>query len=149
MRLTAPSLLVSLALLAACGGDDRMSTEEFRTQANAICADTERRLQELPPPQDSPEGVAAYADGAVPILEERHERLDELRPPEDDETPYDALLEEAGAELRALRDLREAAAEEDQEAAAGAASRGRVATVRVNVLAVRLELPDCVRRPAA
>jgi hypothetical protein len=149
LRLGLIAVASSLALLAGCGGDGRMSIEEFRTEANAICAETERRLRELPPPADSPEGVAGYADGAVPILEERHERLDELRPPEEEATPYDALLEEAEAEIRALRDLREAAEAEDHEGAAGAASRGRVATVRVNVLAVRLELGDCVRRPAS
>jgi hypothetical protein len=126
-----------------------MSIEDFRVEANAICADTERRLRDLPAPEDTAEGVATYAGRAAPILEERHERLGELRPPEEEETPYEALLEEAEAELDALRDLSAAAEAEDQGAAASAASRGRVATVRVNVLAVRLELQDCVRRPPA
>lgn len=134
-------------LLAGCGGDERMGMEEFRSEANAVCARTEQRLQELGPPADSPEGVASYADRAAPILSDRHERLQELRPPEEEETAYDALVEEAGAELDALRDLRDAAEAGDAEAAAQAASRGRVATVRVNVLAVRLELRDCVRQP--
>lgn len=149
MRFRLAAVASSLALLAGCGDDGRMSTEELRAEANAICAETERRLRDLPPPEDSAEGVAAYAERAIPILDERLERLGELRPPEDEETPYDALLEEAGTELEALRDLRRAAQEEDQGAAADAASRGRVATVRVNVLAVRLEARDCVRRPAS
>ena len=148
MRAAVASLSLAL-LLAGCGGGGRMSLEDFRTEANAVCAETEQRLRELPPPQDSAEGVAAYAEGAIPILEERHEQLQELEPPEEEEVAYDALVEEAGNELEALRDLREAAAGSDAQAAADAASRGRVATVRVNVLAVRLELPDCVRRPAS
>lgn len=140
-------LALPLAVLAGCGGDDRMSPEEFRTEANAVCSSTEQRLQGLGAPEDSAEGVAEYAGGAVPILEERHERLEELRPPEGEEGPYEALLEEAAAELDALRALRKAAEDGNQAAAAAAASRGRVATVRVNVLAVRLEIRDCVRRP--
>jgi len=148
VRAAVASLSLAL-LLAGCGGGGRMSLEDFRTEANAVCAETEQRLRELPPPQDSAEGVAAYAEGAIPILEERHEQLQELEPPEEEEVAYDALVEEAGNELEALRDLREAAAGSDAQAAADAASRGRVATVRVNVLAVRLELPDCVRRPAS
>lgn len=144
----APPAAALVALLGACGGGDRLSREEFRTEANAVCAETERRLRELPPPEDSPEGVTRYAEQAAPLLDERHERLRELVPPEEDETAYDALIEEAGAELAALRDLEDAASRSDAQAAAEAASRGRVATVRVNVLAVRLELGDCVRRPA-
>jgi hypothetical protein len=141
-----PLALALAALLAGCGGD-RMGMEEFRTEANAVCAQTEQRLQELGAPADSPEGVASYADRAAPILGDRHERLQELRPPEEEETAYDALVDEAGNELDALRDLRDAAEAGDAEAAGEAASRGRVATVRVNVLAVRLELRDCVRQP--
>ena len=144
------SSVAALALLAGCGGDGgRMSSEEFRSEANAICAETERELRALPPPEDSARGVAAYAERAVPILDDRLERLRELKPPESEETPFEALLEEAQNERDALRDLREAATAADAEAAAGAASRGRVATVRVNVLAVRLEVRECVRRPAA
>jgi len=142
--------LLALALLAGCGGDDgRMSLEEFRAEANAICAEAERELRALPPPEDSAEGVATYAERAVPILAERLDELSELSPPEEEQTPFDALLEEAENELEALRDLQRAASRADAGSAADAASRGRVATVRVNVLAVRLEVRDCVRRPAA
>jgi hypothetical protein len=143
-------LSFALVLLApACGGGgERLALEEFRTEANAVCSRAEERLQELPPPEDSPEGVVAYADRALPILRERQARLDELRPPEEEEQPFRRLLAEARSEADALDDLREAAERADAQAASAAASEGRIATVRVNALAVRLSLPECVRRPA-
>jgi hypothetical protein len=145
--LTATLVSILAVLGAGCGGDGGLTLEEFRSQANAICAETERSLRELPPPEDTAAGVAAYADGAVPILDERHERLRELTAPPPEEESFAALLEETANERDALRELAGAARREDHDAAGDAARRGRIATVRVGVLAVRLELRECVRRP--
>lgn len=126
-----------------------MSTDEFRAEANAICAESARSLRELPPPEDTAAGVAEYADGAAPILDARRDRLAALRPPETSAAAFEELLRQADAEVEALRGVRDAALDDDQAAAATAFGEGRTATAAFNRAAQRLELGDCVRRPAS
>ena len=116
-------LLLSTALavgaLVACGGDDeepeeaRLSEEEFVDRGNAICVDSDERLQELfgdLPTDRVPTGeeLDDALEQALPELERVFDELEALRPPEELQPELDRLvasgreavdeLEEAGGE---------------------------------------------------
>lgn len=116
MRLLA--LLFPLVLaLAACGGggDDRLSTDELREQADAICAEYERQLDDLEEP-DNFEELVAYAEDASAALEDGLADLRELEPPEELEENYDAWLATGDDAVDRIEELRAAAEDEDQAA---------------------------------
>ena len=115
--------------LAACGGSDAPSKEEFAEEASKICQNAERALENVGQNAESPEDIANAVDR---VIEESRNAVDELadleRPEgEDGETAERFVnatrreIEEEG--IPALEDLRDALAEEDQAAAQEAAQR--------------------------
>lgn len=126
------------ALIAGCGGgDDSLSAEEFRTQADAICADANGQLEAVGEPS-SPDQYLGYIQSALPIQQAQIERLRELDPPDDLQADFDtgvgaiqeqidaiqgaatrieagedptAVLTEVGAELDTINEESDAAAQ--------------------------------------
>jgi hypothetical protein len=47
----AGSRVLVLAVLAGCGGDERLSREEFVSQAEAICDEFDQRVNEVDEPE--------------------------------------------------------------------------------------------------
>lgn len=63
MATRALALLYACLVLASCGGDDDEGSEEFLTQANAVCAEYGPRIAAIPPPlEDIDEWGAVGAD---------------------------------------------------------------------------------------
>ena len=71
------------ALIAGCGGgSDTSSADDFRAQADEICADANERIGTLTAPGPAAE-VLPYLRAGLPIQAEELERIRALDPPED------------------------------------------------------------------
>ena len=145
MRLAALAAF-SAAVLAACGGGDgsgeRLSEEEFREQANAICADYNEQIADLGTPT-SPADIPDYVERGIPIIEEGIAKLRELNPPEELADDYDRMLDETEKAIPAARQLSEAAADQDAEAVQEAISLGQEADAESDRVARELGLDEC------
>ena len=126
----------------ACGDDeDRLSAEEFRTQANELCADfgaaDDDAAQEFfGDDEPSAEEVAAFfEESALPRVRALLDDLDELVPPESLEQDVEDLLDDARAALAEV----EQAVEEDPEAFLA----GEDPFAEVDARAVELGLDNC------
>jgi hypothetical protein len=141
------TLAAVLALGAApgCGGDDGPSADDYREEANRICADSKRAVEALPPPT-SAAGFERYL-ARVKGIGRRYDRAFEaLEPPPELRAQHrrvvrlskegDQLLEELQTALRGGRQpldaLRSNLPELERLAREG------------NALARRMDLPDCV-----
>jgi hypothetical protein len=107
----------AVAFIAGCGGgSDSLSAEEFRTQADAVCADTDRQIDELTEPT-SGDQVLAFLRAGLPIQEAQLAKLRELEPPEELKADFDSamgLLEQQTTAIDAAADRIEGG--EDAEA---------------------------------
>lgn len=135
-------------LAAGCGdegGDDRLSREEFVRQADAICAEYDRRLEELPDPANV-DDLKALAAQAFPIAQEGIRRLRALRPPEALARDVTRWLRLNDANVRSIHRLEEAAergaTREVQQIASEAADNEE----RADALAKEIGLRECAAR---
>ena len=94
-----PALLLPLALLVACGGDEPepLTKDEFTTQANKICSDGNAELEtaaeelgESPSEEQIEEFVT---DAVLPNLQGQHDDLEDLAAPEGDEDEVEEILD--------------------------------------------------------
>lgn len=130
MSRLAPILLGLLAFgLAACGGDDPPSQEEFADRADEICREAERALQNVGESAETPQEIA---DAVGRVIEESRNALDELadleRPEGDAGETAEQFVDATRTEIQdegipALEDLRDAVESEDQEAVQAATER--------------------------
>jgi len=105
------------ALIAGCGGgSDSSSADEFRSQADEICADANERIGTLTEP-GPPAAVLPYLQAGLPIQAEELERIRELDPPDDLQADFDEatdLLQQRQDAIQQAADRIEAG--EDPEA---------------------------------
>jgi hypothetical protein len=130
MTRLAALLLGLLALgLTACGGDDAPSKQEFAEEANKICRDAEKALEDVAQNAESPREIADAVDR---VIEESQSTVDELadleRPEGEDGETAERFVNATRTEIEdkgipALEDLRDAVKSENQEAAQKAAQR--------------------------
>ena len=135
-------MVASLAVLAACGGDDRLSKAEFVRRADAICARYARRLERVPPPQTVAD-VPSYVERGIPVAEREIAELDKLRPPRQDDAEVARLLAELKTTVAELEHLGTAAAARDRDAVRSATRRVEAASARAAELARRYGFRDC------
>ena len=142
MRRT-PALFVFLAV-AACsgGGDDRLSAAEYVRRADEVCATYDRRLEELPRPEDLAD-LADLADRALPIAEEGVRELRKLEPPKELERPVNEWLERNDANVEKIEELREAARAGDEQRVQILGSEARKNEEEADALARRIGLRTC------
>ena len=134
-----------LVLLSACGGNgsgDRLSAEEFREQANAICAEFDEKISGLATPS-SPEDIPGYVEEVIPLVEDGLAELRALNPPEEFEEDYETMLDETEKAIPAARALSEAAVEEDPAAVEDALAQGQEADEASDRVADELGLDEC------
>lgn len=85
--------LGAIIALAGCGGgSDSLSADEFRSQADAICADANTQLEALTEPT-SADGFLAYLRAGLPIQEAQLTKLEALKPPSDLANTYTEALD--------------------------------------------------------
>jgi hypothetical protein len=104
---------------AGCGGDDGVTHAEWARDADAVCAEYERRTAALGTADELPE-LAALLDRAIPLFDGERAEVGRLDAPEGDEDRIAQMLahlEKAGAAARRAR----AAARRGNEQAVGVA----------------------------
>lgn len=106
--LTAGGAALVLAFaLSGCGGDSALSPEEFRTQADKICADFEDKSDEMfsgiSASSTEDELVEAFKKVAD-LLEQQADQIDDLAAPEDFEADVEAMLESLREGADKIRD---------------------------------------------
>lgn len=120
MRLAASALAVAAALLATgCGGNGGnggLTAEEFRQQADAICAEFESKLDAVEQPS-SPDDLKRFVDDAVPIIEEGTQKLNDLEPPEEFRDEWTRVREINSENLDTIKDVQAALEDDDVEEA--------------------------------
>jgi hypothetical protein len=141
------AVVVALAMLAGCGGDDngggeRLSRAQFVAQADAICRRYEARLDALGQPMNVAE-LRSFADKALPIAREGREELGELNPPEDLEETYDDWLEHGDHAIEIVERLRDAAEDGDQAEIQEIARDAEETDRESNRLASELRFKQC------
>lgn len=97
------AIIGAAALIAGCGGGDddttttvaeappALSAEEFRDQANAVCADISARTDEIDFPE-TPEGIADALDQVRDAQDEGVDRLRDITPPEEFEAEWEEAI---------------------------------------------------------
>jgi hypothetical protein len=113
--------MVALAtfLAAGCGGDGgngELTAEEFRQQADAICAEFEGKLDALEQPS-SPDDLKRFVNEAVPIIEEGTQQLNDLEPPEEFRDEWTRVVEINSENLDTIREVQAALEDDDVEEA--------------------------------
>jgi hypothetical protein len=132
-------------VLGGCGGDgggDELTADEFRQQADSICAEFEGRLNELGTPE-SLDDLQNFVSDAVPIIEEGNSQLHELNPPDELQEDWDRAMEINDQQLETVRDLRDAAEDGDQARVQELLQEGEEANAEADQLAAELGLQDC------
>lgn len=97
------------AAIAGCGGDDSdgaLSADEFRSQADAICADANTRIEALDEPTGNDQ-VLGFLQSGLTVQREQLDKLKALEPPSDLAGDFDeatGLLDQQVAEIQAATD---------------------------------------------
>jgi hypothetical protein len=130
--------------LSGCGGDDGRSHAEWARDAEAICAEYERRFDALGTADTLPE-LARVLDRAVVLLEEGGDRLRALQPADEDERLVKRMLVQLDRATEAARQARAAARRRDVQAVDRAIAEGDSANSQASTLARDLGIPACAR----
>jgi hypothetical protein len=113
--------------LAACGGDDAPSKEEFANSANNICADLEKALESNQP--QNVQELVEYTERAENEVDDAIGRLEELEVPSGGDGDkaqefIDTIKKETDEQLRpGLEAVRNAAQAKDEKALQEAAQK--------------------------
>jgi hypothetical protein len=122
------SFLLSFGLVvAACGGDEALSKDEYLAEGNAICEDANAQFHAIQsefanlPDASNPEEfaepmVADFVEQYTAVLEEQLGDLRALAAPEGDEDLLAAIYDDLEAVMHAIPQLADAAAAGDPAA---------------------------------
>ena len=139
------STTIAIVLASGCGGDsggDRLSADEFRQQANAICEKYNEKIKAIDSPS-SPEELDNSVDEVVPVMQQGIDELRGLEPPAESADDYDRMLDETEKAIPAARQLGEAAANNDPAAVQRALKAGQQADDASDEIATDLGLTGC------
>jgi hypothetical protein len=143
MRPGLAAAAAAVLLAAACGGDDEGGADDFRAEANAVCAEYGPRIAAVPAPLDDEDEWAALAGDIGDLLEAAVNELRGLEPPDDLGEDYGRWVDLKAEVLAQTRALQEAGAAHDEEAIATALAAAQEAESEADALAAELGLDDC------
>jgi hypothetical protein len=98
------------------GGNGELTAEEFRQQADAICAEFEGKLDAIEQPS-SPEDLERFVNEAVPIIEDGTQELADLEPPEEFRAKWTRVTEINEENLDTIKAVQTALEDDDVEEA--------------------------------
>jgi hypothetical protein len=136
---------IALAACAGgCGGDDT-SADEYRDDANALCAEAKREAEALPQPGSAAE-VESYLRDALELNREYDDRFSALEPPEELRDQHEEALRLSRRGERLLEGVADdlAAGEPPAEVFAESLPRLLRFSRQSNRLARQMGLPECV-----
>jgi hypothetical protein len=114
-----PCLLV-IALVSGCGSSNSkgLSKAEFVSQANAICAKYEKRVQSRMAgvPAGDQKQLASSIKNVLPLIRKGNDELRSLKPPGSLQSRFDSWMGLADAEVGAARKLQDALDKNDIQA---------------------------------
>ena len=144
MRFALGLALVLAFLTAGCGGGggDRLSQEDFRQQANAICEKYDKKIQDLGSPQ-SPADIPAFVEKGIPLIRQGVAELRALKPPAEVQEDYDRMLDETEKAIPAAQKIADAAKKNDAAAVQEAIKEGQQSDDTSDALATKLKLDRC------
>jgi hypothetical protein len=123
MRLRPLLLAVAIAVLAlvagGCGGNGtRLTKAEFITQANAICAKWEKRVQSQMAgiTTGDEKQLASSIEKVLPTIRKGNDELRSLKPPQGLQSQFDRWMQIADAEVDAAQKLQDALQQKDRQA---------------------------------
>jgi hypothetical protein len=137
------SVLVAVFVVGCGGGDDRLSKDELRKQANATCTKYEQKLNAIGTPT-SPSDISNYVEKGVPVIQQGLADLRRLKPPADMQQDYDRMLAEVEKSIPAARRLAAAAEKQDAAGVQKALREGQAASDASDDIARTLGLTGCV-----
>jgi hypothetical protein len=132
------------ALAGGCGGDGRLSHDEFVKRADAICSAYRGSTQRLVQPR-SYARVLAYVKETLPYYEAALRTLEDLKPPKRDETAVRAWLAADRRIVKAEQQLALAAERRNFDAVTAAANAVQQAGVDARHAAAELGMQVCAR----
>jgi hypothetical protein len=104
-----------LGAVAGCGGEDRLSREDFSARLQSIderggelWGRLAQRAQDLEPDQSLPADVKQALTELVEFQEQAVEELEGINPPEDAEEPVEMLIEALGKRTETFKQVIEA-----------------------------------------
>lgn len=136
-------LLVLVALVAAgCGGgggssSDQLSASDLKTQANAICADLNKKTSAAASSQDF--------DTALKATNDALDKLKALKPPDELKDSYQAFLDGASSETPTLTKLVAAVKAKDIATAQKLSGQVDKANAKVDAAARAAGLGTCAQ----
>ena len=112
-------LVLAILVLAGCQFGSDSGKAEFIRQADAICAQYERQISQIPQPRTFLRDFAVYMRRIVPIAREQNGELRKLEAPEDEAADFQRMLTLLDEQLDTWEVAGEAAfAGDDQQAQA-------------------------------
>jgi hypothetical protein len=146
MRLALAIAAAALSLVAAgCGGDggdQALTADDFRQQADAICKQYEGKISDLGSPSSLDE-LPDYVDKVIPIIEEGNGKLADLNPPEELSDDWDRAMELQDQNLKVAHDLQDAIHERDTAKVQELLTKLNATDAQSNAIARKIGLEDC------
>jgi hypothetical protein len=144
--LISATVALAVAFASGCGGGDgegdRLSADEFRQQANAICQKYDEKIQAIGSPS-SPSEIPEFVSKGVPLIRQGIAELRALQPPAELQDDYDRMLDETEKAIPAAEKLAEAAKNNDPAAVQEAIQEGEQANSASDDLSTTLQLDKC------
>ena len=143
--LTVLTLAATTALLA-CGGDDSMSTSEYRAEAKKICTDADKATERVEEPtKATADAISDYFKRLLKANENTTKRFESLDPPEELQKAHDDAL---AANEAGVKEVERVVSELDKggdprEVLTDAQTRLQDLSKKSGDAAKRLGVPEC------
>ena len=143
MTTRALAVLFACMALAACGGDENEGSDEFLSEANAICAEYGPKIEAIPPPLEDIDEWGAVGADMGDQLEASVNELRLVQPPDDLTDAYAEWIGLRADLLTSMRAVQEAGNNHDEAGVEAGLSEIRETQARADELAEELGLADC------